>query len=232
MKKTDVFNKLKGGLVVSCQALPHEPLYQKEGGVMVLMAKAALESGAVGLRAQGVTDITQIREFTDAPLIGIIKKDYEGYAQYITTTMDEVDALVATNCDIIALDATDQTRGDGISSYDFIKLIKEKYPDVILMGDISTLDEGIQAVAAGIDCLGTTLSGYTSYTAQQTGPDFKLIQDLKAHVDVPIMAEGRINSPELARQALEFGADCVTVGGAITRPQEITKRFIDAMNIR
>lgn len=226
MKKDQIFQALQGGLVVSCQALPEEPLYKEEGNVMVLMAKAALESGAVGIRAQGVTDVNQIRNFTDKPLIGIIKKDYEGYAQYITATMTEVDALMATKCDIIALDATDQKRGDGLSSYDFIREIKKKYPESVLMGDISTLEEGLLAVEAGIDCLGTTLSGYTPHSPQKVEPDFELIRQLKKHTKVPIVAEGRINTPELARKALEVGADCVTVGGAITRPQEITKRFI------
>lgn len=225
----ELFDKLQGGLIVSCQALPNEPLYKPEGGVMVLMAKAALESGAIGIRAQGIQDINDIRAFTDVPLIGIIKKDYEGYAQYITATMAEVDALVTTQCDIIALDATNQTRGDGLSSPEFIKQIKMKYPHIVLMGDISTVEEGIAAVEAGIDCLGTTLSGYTPYTPKTEAPDFKLIQELKKHVSVPIIAEGRLNTPELARQALEAGADCVTVGGAITRPQEITKRFVEAM---
>ncbi len=229
MTKEAIFKALKGGLVVSCQALPHEPLYKEEGEVMVLMAKAALESGAVGIRAQGVRDVQQIREFTDVPLIGIIKKDYEGYAQYITTTMDEVDALMATGCDIIALDATDQIRGDGLSPYEFIEAIKKKYPESVLMGDISTLDEGIKAEAAGIDCLGTTMSGYTPYSPQSIDPDFDLIIALKEHVKVPIIAEGRLNTPELAHKALQVGADCVTVGGAITRPQEITKRFVEAM---
>lgn len=229
MKKEQLFEKLKGGLVVSCQALPHEPLYNPEGGVMVLMAKAAIESGAVGLRAQGVEDVKEIRAFTDLPLIGIIKKDYDGYAQYITATMDEVDALVATKCDIIALDATNQVRGDGLTSPEFIQAIKKKYPDVVLMADVSTLEEGIAAEKAGVDCIGTTLSGYTPYTPKTIAPDFKLIKDLKKHVSVPIIAEGRINTPELAREALDVGADCVTVGGAITRPQEITKRFVEAM---
>ncbi len=229
MTKEQIFASLKGGLIVSCQALSHEPLYKEEAGVMVLMAKAAIESGAVGIRAQGVKDVNEIRSFTDIPLIGIIKKDYEGYAQYITTTMDEVDALIQTGCDIIALDVTDQSRGDGLSSYDFIRQIKEKYPNSILMGDISTFEEGVAAVEAGIDCLGTTLSGYTPYSPHQSEPDFKLIQDLAKHTNVPIIAEGRINTPQLAKEAMENGAFCVTVGGAITRPQEITSRFVEAL---
>lgn len=228
MKKI-LFDKLQGGLIVSCQALPHEPLYKVDGGVMVLMAKAAIEAGAVGIRAQGVVDVKEIRSFTDLPLIGIIKKDYNNYAQYITATMDEVDALMETGCDIIALDATDQKRGDGLTPYEFIKQIKEKYPSSVLMGDISTLDEGIKAAAAGIDCLGTTMSGYTSHSPQTNEPDFDLIVNLKKHLSIPIIAEGRLNTPELARKALELGADCVTVGGAITRPQEITKRFVEAI---
>lgn len=226
MTKEEIVKKLKGGLVVSCQALPEEPLYREEGGVMVLMAKAALENGALGIRAQGVVDVKQIREFTDEPLIGIIKINYEGYKQYITPTMKEVDALVEAGADIIALDATDQTRGDGLTSYEYIKAIKEKYPNQLLMADISTLEEGIASAEAGIDFIGTTMSGYTDYTEQTEDPDYQLIKDLTEHTNVPIIAEGRFRTPEHAKKALELGAFCVTIGGAITRPQEIVQRFV------
>ena len=120
--------RLKGKLIISCQALPGEPLYREEGGVMVLMAKAAIEAGAVGIRAQGVTDIAQIKEAFDVPVIGIIKRAYPGYGSYITATMKEVDELVAVGSDIIALDATLRERA-GETLDEFIAQIKAKYPD-------------------------------------------------------------------------------------------------------
>lgn len=229
MKKEDVFSALENGLIVSCQALPDEPLYQEDGGVMKLMAKAAIEAGAVGIRAQGIVDIKEIRSMTTVPLIGIIKINREGFKQYITPTMKEVDELVKLNCDIIAVDGTDQKRGDGISPTEYIKSIKEKYPELILMADISTVDEALEAIKAGADCVGTTMSGYTDYTDQGQAPDLQLIKDIKEKTDVPIIAEGRYHYPEQAKKALELGAFCVTIGGAITRPQEITKRFVEAI---
>lgn len=229
MEKQEVLNRLHKKLIVSCQALEGEPLYRKEGHVMELMAKAAIEAGASGIRAQGVTDIEQIQVITDVPIIGIIKKVYEGYDGFITMTMTEIDALVKTGCEIIALDVTDRQRGDGLTCVEFIKQIKERYPQVLLMGDCSTLQEGLAAQEAGIDFVGTTLSGYTDYSPKIEGPDFQLIKDLVEQCTVPVIAEGRIHTPEQARHALELGAHSVVVGGAITRPLEITKRFLNAI---
>ena len=110
MEKQKILDQIKGGLIVSCQALEHEPLYTKEGGIMPLMAKAAAQSGAVGIRANTVRDITQIKEMVALPVIGIIKKDYEGTPMYITVTMEEVDALVACGVDIVAVQGTGARR--------------------------------------------------------------------------------------------------------------------------
>ena len=135
MDKEKLFAQIKGGLIVSCQALETEPLYTKEGGVMPLMAKAAAMSGAVGIRANTVRDITQIKQVVDLPVIGIIKKDYPGTPMYITVTMKEVDELVACGVDILAVQGTGALRPDGMTSPEFIKAIKEKYPDQLLMAD-------------------------------------------------------------------------------------------------
>ena len=124
MDKEAIFKQIKGGLIVSCQALEHEPLYTKEGGVMPLMAKAAAQSGAVGIRANTVRDITQIKEAVDLPVIGIIKKDYEGTPMYITVTMKEVDELVACGVDILAVQGTSALRPDGSTAPQFIAAIK------------------------------------------------------------------------------------------------------------
>ena len=111
MTHEQIFNQIQGGLIVSCQALEHEPLYTKEGGVMPLMAKAAAQSGAVGIRANTVRDITQIKQVVDLPVIGIIKKDYPGTPMYITVTMQEVDELVACGVDILAVQGTGEEHG-------------------------------------------------------------------------------------------------------------------------
>ena len=128
MTHEQIFNQIKGGLIVSCQALEHEPLYTKEGGVMPLMAKAAAQSGAVGIRANTVRDITQIKAVVDLPIIGIIKKDYPGTPMYITVTMKEVDELVACGVDILAVQGTGALRPDGQTSADFIRAVKAKIP--------------------------------------------------------------------------------------------------------
>lgn len=232
MKKLHpTLEKLKGKLIVSCQALEGEPLHRPEGGVMVLMAKAALEAGAVGIRAEGVVDIKQIKtSYKEVPVIGIIKRSYPNFASYITATMKEVDELVSVESDIIALDATLQERGDGLTVNEFVKMIKEKYPDQLLMADISTLEEGLNAAAIGFDLIGTTMNGYTPYTESQTKPNFELMKDLVEQTNTPIVAEGKIHTPEDLAKAFEQGIFTAVVGGAITRPKEIAQRFIDAIS--
>ncbi len=232
MDKEKLLKEIKGKLIVSCQALEGEPLYIEDNSVMPLMARAAKQAGAAAIRTNGVRDVIGIKEETNLPIIGIIKKGYEGYEQYITVTMDEIDQLVQAGADIIAMDCTLRERVDGRSVSEFIQTIKEKYPQIILMADISNLEEGINAWKAGIDMVGTTLSGYTEYTLKLEEPDFKLIEDLAKNIDIPIIAEGRIHTPEQATKALDLGAHAVVVGGAITRPLEIATRFVDAISKR
>lgn len=232
MNKEKLLEKLKGNLIVSCQALKGEPLYMEERSVMPLMARAAKQSGACAIRTNGVRDVVGIKEETNLPIIGIIKRGYEGYEQYITVTIDEVDQLVKAGADIIALDCTLRERVDGRSVAEFIKVIKEKYPEIILMADISNFEEGINAWKAGVDIVGTTLSGYTTYTEKLDEPDFKLIEELAKNIDIPVIAEGRIHQPDQAVKALDLGAYAVVVGGAITRPAEITERFAKAISKR
>ena len=232
MDKEKLLKEIKGKLIVSCQALEGEPLYIEDSSVMPLMARAAKQAGAAAIRTNGVRDVIGIKEETNLPIIGIIKKGYEGYEQYITVTMDVIDQLVQAGADIIAMDCTLRERVDGRSVSEFIQTIKEKYPQIILMADISNLEEGINAWKAGIDMVGTTLSGYTEYTLKLEEPDFKLIEDLAKNIDIPIIAEGRIHTPEQATKALDLGAHAVVVGGAITRPLEIATRFVDAISKR
>lgn len=229
MEKGNILSSIKGGLIVSCQALPGEPLYMQDDSIMYLMARAAKQAGAVAIRTNGVRDVTAIKEETKLPVIGIIKINYPGYESYITPTLREVEALQKAGSDIIAADCTSRLRGDSLTAVEYILKIKAEFPDCILMADISTYEEGINAWQAGADLVGTTMSGYTADSPKQTEPDYNLVQRLAATVHIPVIGEGRIHYPEQAKKVLECGAYAIVVGGAITRPLEITERFINAI---
>ena len=229
MDRQQIFNQIHGGLIVSCQALETEPLYRPEGGIMPLMAKAAAMSGAVGIRANTVRDITQIKAVVDLPVIGIIKKDYPGTPMYITVTMAEVDALVGCGVDILAVQGTSALRPDGKTAAEFIREIKAKYPDQLLMADIATFEEAMACAEAGADFVGTTMRGYTPETTGINDIDFDFVAQLAKECPAKVIAEGHIHYPEQARRALEAGAYALVVGGAITRPAEITARFTAAI---
>lgn len=230
-KKHEILEKIKGKLITSCQALPSEPLYVEEKSIMYLMARAAKQAGSPCIRTNSIRDIVAIKKETSLPVIGLIKIDYDGYDSYITPTMKEIDELVSVDTDIIALDCTMRKRGDGSTINQFIKEIKSKYPDIILMADISTYEEGINAWKCGVDFVGTTLSGYTNYSPKIDGPDIELVKKLSSNIDIPVIAEGKIHSPEQAVQMLSAGAYAVVVGGAITRPLEIATRFINSIEV-
>lgn len=224
-----ILKDTRGSIIVSCQALPSEPLYCEEMSLMPFMAKAAQAAGSKCIRTSSVRDVIAIKEATGLPVIGLIKKTYEGYDSYITPTMQEIDELVAAESDIIALDCTMRKRGDGTTINEFIAAIRDKYPDIRLMADISTPEEGINACNAGVDMVGTTLSGYTPYSPQVDGPDYELVQALVKAVSIPVIAEGKIHTPEQAAKMLTTGAHAIVVGGAITRPLEIANRFYKAI---
>ncbi len=232
MKKEELLKQMKGKVIVSCQAVPGEPLYVEEKSIMYLMARAAKQAGTPVIRTSSIRDVVAIKEETGLPVIGLIKVQYDGFESYITPTMKEVDALVEAGSDVIALDCTNQKRGDGKSISEFITEVRSKYPDEILMADISTYEEGINAWKLGMDIVGTTMSGYTPYSPKLDGPDYELVKKLSSTVDIPVIGEGRVHSPEQAVEMLNAGAYAVVVGGAITRPLEIAQRFMKAVESR
>jgi N-acylglucosamine-6-phosphate 2-epimerase len=223
-----ILDGLKGGLIVSCQAQPGSPL--RDSAIMVAMAKAAEVGGAVGIRANGPEDIAAIRAAVRLPIIGILKQDLRGFDVRITPTVEAAETVVAAGADILALDATQRPHPGGLPAGELIAACRRRFGlGVLIMADVSTLAEGVAAAGAGADLVGTTLSGYTPYSRQLAGPDFELIAELAGALRVPVIAEGRIATPEDARRALELGACAVVVGAAITQPEAITRRFVAAL---
>ncbi|HAT1615026.1 TPA: N-acetylmannosamine-6-phosphate 2-epimerase [Raoultella ornithinolytica] len=224
-----VLDNLKGKLIVSCQALDNEPLHSPF--IMSRMAVAAEEGGAEGIRANSVADIAAIKQLVSLPVIGIIKRDYPDSEVFITATMKEVDELMSVGPELIALDATARPRPGGQRLDALVAEIRAKYPSVLLMADISTAGEALTAQSLGFDCVGTTLYGYTAETEGNALPenDCGFLRDVLAAVNIPVVAEGNVETPTLAARCLELGAHTVVVGGAITRPQQITARFAAAI---
>lgn len=221
---------LKGKLIVSCQALPHEPLHSSF--IMGRMALAAKEGGAYGIRANTKEDIAEIQTQVDLPVIGIVKRDYEDSKVYITPTMKEINELMEVKPDIIALDATHSLRPGGRTLDEFYREIRNSYPEQLLMADCSTVEEALFADQLGFDFIGTTLVGYTDQSKSLTieSNDFEIIRQIVAKVKHRVIAEGNINTPEKARRVIELGAFSVVVGSIITRPQLITKSFAEALD--
>jgi N-acylglucosamine-6-phosphate 2-epimerase len=219
-----VLRRLRGGLVVSCQAPPGDPLHGPT--FMAAMAQAAVLGGAVGIRADGPADIQAVRQAVQVPVIGLWKQGAEGV--YITPTVDHARAVAEAGAQIVAIDATGRPRPDRSTVPEVIEGLRQTHR-CLVMADVSTLEEGAAAAAAGADLVATTLSGYTPSSRQRSGPDLELAAALAARVEVPVVAEGRIATPQEARAALDAGAWTVVVGGAITRPELIAARFVAAL---
>jgi N-acylglucosamine-6-phosphate 2-epimerase len=226
----DRIESVRGKLIVSCQALPSEPLHSSY--IMGRMAYAAKVGGAKGIRANTKEDIAEIQKTTGLPVIGIVKRDYEDSAVYITPTMKEVEELMEVKPEIIALDATGAARPDGVTLEAFFHQIKEKYPEQLLMADCSTVEEALFADKLGFDFIGTTMVGYTPQSKElkiETN-DFEIIREILSKATHPVIAEGNINTPQKAKRVIELGCYSVVVGSIITRPQLITKSFVDAID--
>lgn len=220
-----MLEKIKGKLVVSCQALKNEPLHSSF--IMSKMALAAAQGGAAGIRAQSKADIIEIMNTVDLPVIGIVKRDYEDSEIYITPTKKEIEELLETKCQMIALDATFRKRPNDEKLEDLVNYIHAN--NRLAMADCSTFEECMHAQNIGFDCISTTLCGYTSYSELIDGPNFELLERLVKECKVPVLAEGKINTPEDLKKVYDLGVYSAVVGGAITRPQEITKRFVNVL---
>ncbi|HEY4553872.1 MAG TPA: N-acetylmannosamine-6-phosphate 2-epimerase [Bacillaceae bacterium] len=226
MEQHPFFTAIHKQLIVSCQALEHEPLHGSE--TMAKMALAAKAGGARAIRSNSASDVAAIKEKTGLPVIGLVKRDYPDSKVYITATKKEVEELLAVSPEVIALDATIRPRPGNEKLEDLVRYIRE-HSDALVMGDIATPDDAAYAISCGADMVSTTLSGYTEDSPKQDGPDFSLIAQLAGSVPVPVIAEGRIHTPEQARKMIKLGAFAIVVGGAITRPQQIAKTFADVM---
>lgn len=219
-----VIQRLKNGLIVSCQADPSSPLFGPM--YMSAMAKSAELGGAVGIRANGPEDIRAIRETVGLVLIGIYKLQIPGYPVYITPTFEAVKKVAEAGADIIACDATLRERP--VPFKDLVKMIHNEL-GLTVMADVSTLEEGLTAEEEGADLVATTLSGYTPYSRTRKGPDIPLIRELAQAISIPVIGEGRFRYPWQVKKAMRDGAYAVVIGNAITNPISITRWFYESI---
>ncbi|QNE35853.1 N-acetylmannosamine-6-phosphate 2-epimerase [Leifsonia shinshuensis] len=225
---TDFFDAVAGRLIVSAQAYPGEPM--RDPRTMVAVAESAVRGGAAAIRLQGLDDIRLGAETLDVPVIGLWKDGKDGV--FITPTLEHAVAVAAAGADVVALDGTRRERPDGRTLAEVVKALRNE-TDALVMADCGSAEDAIAATEAGADIIGTTLAGYTGERPRGEGPDLDLIAELRAlALGRFLVAEGRIHTPEHARQALEAGADSVVVGTAITHPQTITSWFARAVEAR
>ncbi|MFD3607937.1 N-acetylmannosamine-6-phosphate 2-epimerase [Streptomyces atroolivaceus] len=220
MTAQDLADTLRGRLIVSCQAPPGDPM--RETATLVRLALAAVAGGGSAIRANEPEVVAAISEAVDLPVIGLWKDG--GTGVYITPTVRHALAIVEAGAAVVAADATDRPRPDGSTFEELVTAVHAA--GALVMADVSTLAEGVAAAAQGADFVSTTLSGYVPGTPERTGPDLDLVTSLSGSVSVPVVAEGRINTPEEAAEALARGAHSVVVGTAITAPTALTSRFV------
>ena len=227
-RNEQILASIKGGLIVSCQALESEPLHSSY--IMSRMAYAAKEGGAVGIRANTPEDIIEIKKVVDLPIIALYKQNYPDSSIYITPTEKAVDLLMEVKPEIIALDATDRLRPGHVKLDDFFGKIRKKYPQQLFMADCATYEEGIHAQEIGFDIIGTTLSGYTENTMETSLPNHTMIKRLADTLTIPLIAEGGIWEITDLKKIMNENVHAVVIGSAITRPREITQRYVKAIS--
>ena len=213
---------LRGTLIVSCQADPGSPF--RDPVFIVAFAKAAKIGGARAVRIQSLEDVLAVRAAIDLPIIGLIKRDLADFEVYITPTPEEARDLVLAGSQIVAFDATRRSRPHSV-----LELTRAvQAAGALAMADCATMDDAREAIAAGVNFVGTTMSGYTPDSPKIPGPDFEFIRAASS-LGIPVIAEGRISSPDEAKKALELGAFAVVVGSAITRPDVATRWYAEAL---
>jgi putative N-acetylmannosamine-6-phosphate epimerase len=220
-----ILARLRGHLIVSCQASPESPLHRPE--IIAALALCAERGGAGGVRVDGPANIAAVRRAVSVPIIGIYK--IRGSSPvYITPTLEAARAVADAGAHVVAVQATRERETAEAPLRDLIGRIHDEY-GLPVMADVSTLAEGLAAAAAGADLVATTLAGYTPHSRHIPGPDLDLVRDLAGQSPVPVVAEGRITTPQEARAARLAGAWAVVVGRAITMPDAITRRFARAL---
>lgn len=218
--------QLRQGLVVSCQAPPDSPLYAPP--MIAAIAQAAVLCGAVGVRIDTPAHVSAVRDRVDVPIIGLWKRQFSGSEVYITPQFAQAEAIAQAGADIIAIDATPRPRPGGETVEMLIERIHTKLGKPV-MADIDTLNAAIAAAEAGADLIGTTLLGYTAETRHLTPPGLDLLSQMAERLSVPLVCEGGIASPEMARQALSLGAHTVVVGTAITGIDLQVQAYVKAL---
>ncbi len=225
MVRRDVLDRLQGALVVSCQAYPGEPM--RDPRTTVQVAQSVVGGGAAGVRVQGIEDIAAVTGEVDVPVVGLWKDGDDDV--FITPTLEHALAVARAGADVVAIDGTRRPRPDGRTLAETIAGLRERYPDVAIMADCGSLADALAAQAAGADCVGTTLAGYSGERPRTDGPDFELVDEMVARCSVPVVVEGRVHTPAQAAEALARGAASVCVGTAITHPTTITSWFVEAL---
>ncbi|HHT7856805.1 N-acetylmannosamine-6-phosphate 2-epimerase [Pasteurella multocida] len=216
-----VLEQIKYGLIASCQPVDNGPMDSPE--IVAAMAQASVIGGAAGLRIEGIENLKATRKVVNVPIIGIVKRDLPDSPVRISPFLQDIEELAAAGADIIAFDGTDRFRPTTREA--IIKRIKEL--GCLAMADCSNFEEGMYCHNLGVEIIGSTMSGYTGGEIPAE-PDYQLVKDLNA-AGCRVMAEGRYNTPELAKTAIEIGAYSVTVGSALTRLEHIVSWFADAV---
>ncbi|HIK46328.1 MAG TPA: N-acetylmannosamine-6-phosphate 2-epimerase [Leptolyngbyaceae cyanobacterium M65_K2018_010] len=226
---TGVENSLKavqGGLIVSCQAPANSPLHNPL--VIAAMAEAAILRGAVGVRIDSPSHIAAVRARLNQPILGLWKQVIPPYAVYITPQFHHAEAVAQAGANVIAVDATQRPRPGGETLGQLIQAIHRRLEKPV-MADVDTLENARLAVEAGADCVGTTLFGYTETTQDQAPPGLTLLAQLVEQCPVPVICEGGVADPAIARQALALGAHAVVVGTAITGIDSLVMDYVQAL---